>query len=461
MTRKNNLLLGFMVTFLKISLSFLTYPLYLHYLNSFDLSLYFLFISTGAILDVLDFGFSGNLTRYFSYAYAGAISINQGKSRQLLGSNNSPNHNLMVELIEFSRIYYKILSLVTLVFVVLGFSGYLYYFCSLHQQAFLRVVAIWFVYALSTLLGVYYMYLSPFLIGMGYIDKVNKVIFSSKVSGVLFQVFFLFCGYGLLSIAMGAVVATVIERILLLHIVKKILISVRQYTTPKAFVSLFKDLWKLNYKFGLTSLSAIFIVKATTFMAGIAIHDIATLSEYLLTFQVFTVILTLATVPIRNNSADIAAYHITNPKLSFKMFLHANRKSMLVFITLACGILLFGNQVLQLLHFKHVLLPSKYLLLFVLIYALENQLGNHLTMIVNRNEIPHFVSYQVTAFSVFGLLIIFSFVFKLGIWGLLLPQLLCQLAFNYWYWVKYNLTQASFSVSCYLKTLFRSNIVST
>jgi|GEM_PF-4159000 len=74
--RKNSLSLALFTSVFKVSLGLISYPLFLKFLNSFDLSIYLLFISTIGFVELLDLNFSANLVRYFSYADAGLKTLN-------------------------------------------------------------------------------------------------------------------------------------------------------------------------------------------------------------------------------------------------------------------------------------------------------------------------------------------------------------------------------------------------
>lgn len=453
--RKNNLLLGLATNFLKMSIGFITYPVYLRYLESFQLSIFFLFSGTGALLELLDFGFSGNITRYFAYAASGVSEVIKTRIPADISLSFSSETNLTNNLMQFAKIYYRVLCGIALLLVIGGFSIYLYFFAKLHNAAYGYIEGIWLIYSVGTLFSVYYMYLAPLLIGKGFIDKTNKIALFCRILGAITQIIMLFSGLGLVSIAIGAVVSGITERILLLKLVRQVLGKVNTKISKPEFWQLFYNLWHTNYKLGLITLAWLFIAKINTFIAGFAIHDIKLLSEYLFTFQVITILLTFAHVPLSNNFADIAAYYVQDRKKGITLFLKANSKSLWLMLLLSIGMLSFGNLFLKVLHFKHGILTNNYLIIILIIYIFEKQLINHTTMITVRNEVPMFKAYLLTAACVFSLTLIFAYAFKLGIWAVILPQLIVQGLFNYWYWVKYNLAQDEISLYQYGRSLLR------
>jgi len=403
--------------------------------------MFFLFASTGAIIELLDFGVAGNITKYF------AFSSNLDKTHSNLVWNAT-------NLLNFSKLYYRWLTGIAFIVIVLGFSIYLYYFLFAHQiYRYWHYESTWLLYSISTLIGIYYMYLGPLLIGYGFIDKVNKVSLVSRVVGLIIQVLLIIGGVGLLSIAFGALVSTFLERLMLIAETKRLQIKLNQRLSKYKFRFVFSKIWKINYKLGLLSLAWLLLSKLNTFVAGFAIKDIVLLTEYLFTFQVINIILAFAHVPISNNWGDISAIFIKDQREAMKMFLVLNKKSLYLMLGGCIGMVVMGNYILHAVHFKHQLLPFKYLIIIALTYLLEKQLINHSTMISVRDEVPMLKSYLVTSTVVFLLLLLCSFMLNWGLWAIILPQLIGQLSFNYWYWVRYNLSKSNVKITSYCRGL--------
>lgn len=440
LARKNNLLLGMLVSLFKLSLGFITYPLYLHYLNPVELSIFFLFVGTSSIIELLDFGFYGSITRYFAY------------------SSSKPIEYKVNILLKISQAYYRWICIIAFFVVVVGFGIYLYFFTNLHHARFINYLLIWLLYGTSVLIGIYFMYLSPLLIGFGFIDKVNKISLISRIIGLVIQVVFIIAGYGLVSIAIGALCSTIVERVMLLEAVQKLSLDICQTFEHSDYKKVFKEIWSVNYKLGLISLAWLFIAKINVFIAGMIIKDITLLSEYLFSFQMITILLAIAHVPISNRFGDISSYYVSNKTKAMSLFFKSNQQSIWFMLLCTASLLLFGNATLTLLNFKHSLLNWHYLLVICIMYLLEKQLINHSTMISIRNEVPMLKSYLVTAIMVVVITIICAEILHIGIWSVILPQLICQSCFNYWYWIKYNLSRENIKFTHYAKSFYTKSI---
>lgn len=449
--RKNSLSLAIIVLLFKMLIGFINYPLYIRFLTPFELSIFFLIISTGSIFELLDFNFTTNLIRYFSYAEGG---ISHLQKEGLAPVTVDKSEDLFSLLLIFSKVYYKILTVVAFIVIGIGFSIYLFYFTKIHGQAFLKLEVIWTIYCSGSLLTIYYMYLSPAMISKGFIDNVNRISLFAKIFGVVVQIIALFLGLGLFAIAIGAIATMVLERIWLFREFDSKFGLFRKLTINRnQFLNFFKTIWHSNFKLGLMTLAWLFIAKFNSFIAGFAIHDVNLLSEYLFTLQLFTIILSIAHVPISNNISDISTYYVQNKQHSIKIFLKNNALSIMCMVCFTLIIIFIGNEVLHLFHYKKVLLSNKFIILLGIIYVFEKQLVNHSTMISVGNIVPMYRAYLISAVIVFLVTMYLVFILHLGVLGLILPQLIGQGIFNYWYWVNYNLKFHNISYKNYLFSL--------
>lgn len=451
MQRKNNLTLAYFVVFFKLSLGFITYPLVLRYLNGFELSVYFLFISTGSLFELLDFNFSNNIVRYFSYADAGAKELSNIHNNNYTTELNS---KLFMNLRQLSKIYYKFMCLVGLVVIGIGFSVYLYFFALKHHQAYLTLELNWSIYCSASLLGLYFMHYAPSLIGRGFIDSVNKISLITKIVGVVFQIIGLIAGLGLFALALAALVSTALERYLLHRVsAQKFCSDLVVEFSKSEFWQLLKHVWRTNYKLGLMTLSWLFLSRVNGFIAGLAISDVNLLTSYLFSYQMVMILFAIAHVPISNNFSDIAALYVRDKVASMQLFLSANRKSILLMCIMWLGIILCGNRILLLLKLHGTLLKPSYLILIGIIYLCEKQLINHTTMISIRDEVPMFSAYLLSAAGTLLLTLLLAFYFHLGMISFILPQFCVQVSFNYWFWVIYNLKRGNIELLTYVKNI--------
>lgn len=89
--------------------------------------------------------------------------------------------------------------------------------------------------------------------------------------------------------------------------------------------------------------------------------------------------------------------------------------------------------------------PVLYLGLSIYMFLL-NQHSLFCNVIVNMNEIPYFKAYLISTLAGLVLSCILCAYFKLGTWGLVLGQMLPQLAYNNWYWPVYVMKKLSLPI---------------
>jgi hypothetical protein len=448
--RKNSLSLALFTSVFKVALGLISYPLFLRFLNSFDLSMYLLFISTISFVELLDLSFSTNLVRYFSYADAGLKTLR-------IGDNANEQSDLLGDLFIMARQYYRYMCVIAFLIFGIGFSIYLYYFTALHHKNFIYYELNWLGYMSAMLLGIYFTYLSPVLIGRGHIDKVNRVLLVSRITAVIIQsvlVYFI----GLSAIVLGALISMIVERWLLLTLVRTQLnITYKRKIDRNKFYVLLKQFWATNYKLALMSIAVTILVRFKLFVAGFVIYDANVLAQFLFSLQIFTIAYTVATVPISNNYSDMSSYFISDRSRLLKVFLKQNRISLYIILIASLLIILSGDKMLQLLGLgRHPFLPESYLAVIALTFVLEIQLSNHVNSLIVQNKIEMYKSFLISAVTTVLLIMVFCFGLHMQLWGLLIAQLIVQSLYNYWYWVWENLRSYSVSITNYIQSLVYS-----
>lgn len=433
----------------KLAMGFVAYPIFLKYLNSFEVSIYLLIISSVSFYEILDFSFTNSLIRYFSYAEGGLTRDND------YGLDNIAIHgeDLFANLLLMAKSYYRYLCLFCFVTIGIGFSIYLYFFTHIHQKNFLYYELNWLFYSLGTLLGVYFMHLTPALIGKGQIDKINKIALFTKAIMVIIQCS-LVAYIGIMALVAGSFISIIIERILLIKLFNQHVTIDKSIRFDKLkFLRILKLFWHNNYRMGLIGLIYLFIIKINLFIAGYAILDTVILSKYLFTMQIFAIISVVARVPVANNLADMSAYFISNQQQTVDIFLKHNKHSLQLYSMMSLGVLFFGTPLAYFLGIKHSFLSNNFLIVIIIINLFDVQLQNCVMVLNVYNDTSMLKSYFISAIAIFSISIICTLILHLGVFGLILPQLLVQIAYNYWYWVRYSLRRMAITSRQYLASL--------
>lgn len=426
MKRSNNLKLAFFAFFLKYGLGLISYPIFLHYLNTTDAGIYFLILNSGALFDILDLNFKNSLVIQFSQAEGS--SIDKGSSSLLTYS----------EILVFSKFFYSIVCIVAMLVVGVGFAIYLYFY--LLQKGFahdyIKYLSIWSIFCISSLLQVYYTYLSPALTSKGHINYINKLSMNTKLLGFVVQILFLVLGLGLFALALSVAIATIYERFSIYKYYSLVISESHNMIriTFTEFKQIFIQLWETNYKLGLVSIAIIMNTRLPAYFVGMLHIPAEQITAYLFTMQLVGLIFAFSHVPIVNNFADLSYYFVQDRERFVKIFKRVNKSSLLIYVFFMFSFILLGPWFIKLIGIKHSILSVYLLSVIGVTYFFEKMLLNYTTIICVTNKIPMYKSFIISSLLIVILQIVLVHKYDTSIISVIFPQLIVQIGFNYWFW---------------------------
>ena len=144
---KSDVVWSYLAKFLGIASGLLVLPVVLNRLSAEEIGLNYLMLTIGAMVGLLDFGFSPQFGRNITYAFSGAKTlVKEGFSPD---SNLSvPNYQLVAILIKTAKLVYRKLSLIVLVIMLTFGTVYIYKV----TKGFVNVrysLLIWIIYSFS------------------------------------------------------------------------------------------------------------------------------------------------------------------------------------------------------------------------------------------------------------------------------------------------------------------------
>ena len=435
---------------LNIAGGFVLLPVVIHYLDTEMLALYYLFISLTMITSILDFGFNSTLTRNFAYAYAGAKRIHAEGICDEFGTET--NWSLVGELYVLSKKIYFYLSLVTLIVFFIPGSYYIY---SVVYKSSISVeygILCWLIFSLSSVLAMYFVYLSTMIQGRGDVNLANKISIFSRLTNIVITIGLLVNGYSLLSVSISAISVCIIERVLYFKFAfrddnhKKIK-HLKVDSSSKLKENL-KLISVNSVKFGIVSLGAYLITRATIILATTYLGLLESAS-YIFTIQVISIITGISStiIGVYLPKLNQLAKH---PNEQFSLFCFSNLVSLSVYCLGAVILILFGNYGLTLMHSKTQLINNWQVITLLVVYLLEVQHSNYATMITTGNQVPFVGAAIYSGIAIVILSIILMNFTKLGVWALIISQGVVQLSYNNWYWIRFICLKYHIS---YIKTI--------
>ena len=435
---KNVLLWSIVARVLTILGSFVLFPFMVHYLSKEELTLYYLFASFAMLTSLIDFGFNPTISRGFSYAYSGALSL------QPMGVPEK-SHDLKVNWVLVQDLYvtakkvYFYLGIGSLVIFYLICAPYIVWVLKNSHISVMYGLTCWVIFAFASVVNLYYLYLVTLLQGMGNINLANKAIIVSKIIAIIIAVSLLTMGYGLISLSISILCAGVAERFL---VYKYTFIGENEFlrkikNTLEFSVAYYIKLLMPNaVRLGFIAIGTYFIMRASTIIATMFL-GLSDSASYIFTLQVIGILSSITNSVISAYMPQLNRLAFENKEKQIEMFAFVNVLTIVLFIVVGMCVLWLGPVILVFLGSKVTLLLTPEFLLLLFIYLLDIQHGNFAALITTGNNIPFLKS---AVFSGIGVVFISYCSMKfghLGVLGLILAQGIVQACFNNWYWIYY------------------------
>lgn len=412
-----------------------------------DLGMWYTFLSLGAIVQLIDFGFLPCITRNVSFAWSGAEELTPDgvpvKKRE-----NAINYLLLCVIIKASKYIYSIMSIIVL--VAGGGLGAIYISSLVEPSQYLKYVLAWLLYIVSITLNIYYGYWAGCLQGIGAIKENNQAKVISFLCMIAITILGLKLSLGLSAMALGNLVMGIVYRLF----AKKMFLNhpqvkghnvINHHAVDKQQIfHTIKVIWPNTWKMGITSFATYLITQGNTLLCS-AFLGLAETATYGLSLQICSAIITIAKILMTVYQPKFVELNLLGDKEKIRRLL-----SMVILvywmIVLICGIgmILVGLPIITSIK-KDTELPLLIVCFMLFYLALE---GNHSCFSVyltTKNQIPFFKASIFSACGVFILSYILVGYTSLGIWGLMLGQSITQLLYNNWKWPVVVFKELSFS----------------
>ncbi len=411
--------------------NFILLPFLLFWLNEEAYGLWCVFLSLGGITTLFDFGFNVTFARNITYCWSGVKSLK--KSSVEVISGRSVDYTLLKRLLNTCRRVYLIISIITL--LVLGVLGSVYILYVSKNMQPKEVLFAWMIYSGAVFVNILFGYYNSFLRGIGDIEGVNKSIVISKFIHILLVIILLSLGCGLLGASIGYFVygvsfAILAKRSFLNH--EGIRENLSNYDN-KPDNGLFKIIWHNSWREGMVQ-SADYLCNQLTVVMVSFYCSLTETGAYSLSLQLSQAIVMVATVIYSAYQPELQSSYANKDNDNVKNILSLVLTSCTT-ISLAGGVILItvGEKILQLV--KPTIVLDSFLLCGVLIYQYLIRIRNcYTTYLSSTNRVIYAKSFLIAGLLTVFLIFIFLEFGRMGIWGVILGQVLAQLVFNFWYW---------------------------
>ncbi|KAF0819046.1 hypothetical protein KIS4809_2338 [Bacillus sp. ZZV12-4809] len=429
---KSDIVWSYMSQIFQYAASLLILPIILVKLSQLEIAIWYVFVSIGLLINLVDFGFQPTISRFVSYIYSGAQDLKKE------GFDNSEktstiNYSLLKSVVISVRKIYRYMGILMLVlFSTVGSI----YINSISDGTNVELMIAWFLYLLSACINLYYLYYTPLLLGRGLIKQSHKTIVISKLVYILIAYIGVIFGFGLIAVSLANLIGSLLNRIMShkmfydQHTIRELSSKIPTRKTKE----ILNIIWHSSYKMGLVSLGTFLTYRSNIFFASTYL-SVTLVASYGLTIQVITVLVKVATL----------YFNTMLPKFNYLRFngLHKEYKNLFanswgVMVTLYLAgtafIILIGNNLLELIGTETLFLDNNFTVIILLTFLLEINHGISMAFLSTKNTVEYYKSAFLTGVGTVVLSYIFLEYFGLGIYGILFSQFIASFVYNNWRW---------------------------
>jgi hypothetical protein len=417
---------------LRLASGVIVLPLVLVKLPKMEFGMYYVLLSLGALVPLIDFGFGPTIGRFVSYAMAGAESIQSHGVARTSQESGRPNYPLLWQLLSTTRILYRYLTL--LVFVLLGAWGTYNVELGVQETASPLLTRIaWGVTLVAAAAEIYSSWWNTYLQSMNEVVAAARIVVLVMLVRLVIGASLLVCGLGLISIPLGNLLGSVLLRFLSRRRCLELL-AAHPCPAEMDLPELLRTLWPNSWRLGVQFISRYLTVNANITIC-LYVLKLAAVPEYGLSAQVLGILGAMAAVWTSVKWPVIGQYRARHDLLGLQRLLRPRVwLQNLTFLAGAMALLACGPFLLT--HFGHgkQLLPLPWLALMTLGAFLDMQFNIWGTLISTENRLPYLwptVATNVLSLALSLVLIHFT---GLGLGALVLGPLIAGSLFNYWYW---------------------------
>ena len=435
-TGKKDLFVSYIAYFLRLSSNLLLLPVILGMLNSEEYGLWNIFISLGAIVNLVDIGFGAVLTRYSTYAYCGAESIST-TGMPVIGQTEQTNHELLFRVFRVAKQIYARLFFISLG-ISFALSGYIWVKAA-GLMPLWKLLLSWAIYALSCCFYIYYVAYNCMIKGMGKVKESNYYYIVQQIVYLAVGYTLLLMGWGLLGLALASLISTFVFRALNIRFLNKRFSQYRsvqqqvEKESPEQHQEIYDAVKKNTSGIALVTVSHYVSQYGMTLICSLFL-PLSVIGSIGITNQMVGVVGTMAGTVFATYMSKMGDMLINGRKQELrKMFATVNRGFFLIYIAGSVLVVFVGPFALRFIGSDTQLLETGYVLLMLLNSLIVNNHQRCTNFIMLSNEQPHIRAYFISsAVSVMASLLCMYFV--RNALGYIIPSMIVQLLYNGWKW---------------------------
>lgn len=440
--RKKDIIWNYVGTIVSISSNFILIPLLLIFLSSEQIGLWYVFVAIAGFAQLLEFGFTPTLSRNILYCLSGKKKL----SRVGLASEEDEKKDvgdvdwhLFNVVLKTSKIIYAIIG--CLGFLLSTSFGTIYISSITHNFSMKWAFSSWILFDLSIFANLFFLYCLAFLRGIGDVAGENKSKTIARLGQLIVTAILLVVGLQLLAAAIGYFVYGILLRLLALKAfhkhtdIEEGISSDNERISSNEVIDILKTVSFVASRDGLVSVAWYGATQATTLLCS-AFLGLAEAGTYSVMMQFTNGLFNVSSAYMRSFFPSFQSAYVRGDLATQRSIIARGLCCYIAMFALGTVCVTALLPVLALFKSDFICDPALYLGLSIYMFLL-NQHSLFCNVIVNMNEIPYFKAYLISTFAGLVLSCVLCAYFKLGAWGLVLGQMIPQLAYNNWHWPMY------------------------
>jgi len=431
---KKDVFWGYFAEFFSLASGLITLPLILKLLTSDEIGVNYIMLTIGSIVSLFDFGFGTQFGRNVTYVFSGVESLEKDKVG-LINNDRNINYKLLVTLIKTAKFVYKRISIIVLLFM-LSFGTYYMSIITDNFNAVDNSLSIWLIYSCSTFFNIYYTYYLSLLIGKGLIQESRKAMILSKSTSVLLTFILLYCGFGLLAVAISNFIAPFVSRYYSYKVffTSDVKIQMASHKIDKSEIKeLFQVIWYNARKLGLIMVAASSLTYLTMFIVSCFL-SLADVASYGLMIQLTGIICVVSMSLFNSMLPNISYLYVNNEVERFKNKLAISLFVFYILFIVGSFVLIYVVPfMLEIIDSKTILPPTIVLLVFVIFNFFEKNQSLFSQILLLENKVP-FMNAAILTGIIATLAVLISLYLNFGIIGVVIAQSIPTLLYSAWKW---------------------------
>ena len=419
--------------------SFVLLPLLMRFLSDEELGLWYVYVALSNFAMLFEFGFNPTFARNIVYVVSGARRLSI-KGCDIESVKEGIDWHLLNTVIKASKVIYAILAVVVLLLLATVGSAYVSFVAS--DMNPVDIWLSWILFCFSIFLNLYFLWSITILRGYGDIAGENKAVVIGRMSQLLLSGILLVAGFGLVGASIGFLANAVTLRVSALIILKKHReiedgrCSDKQQVTYSSIQEIFATIFHVAWRDGLVQLSLYASTQAMSILSSIFL-GLSETGTYSILLQFANAIYNFAsTYPKSFYPAMQSAYAESESVKQRKYISTGIVGYWMLFVLGTAGVCVVVFPFLSL--FKSDINIDYALFLAMCLYVgLLQQHSIFCNYIISMNEIPYMWGYILSSIIGCALVCLFSGLFGMGAWGIILGQAISQAVYNNWKWPIY------------------------